>query len=64
MKKVLVLLFLLLFVNIAQAQEWKEVVPGTWVGTSIESVSEGVKRVSVKKLNEYYQNLSPMNEIV
>lgn len=64
MKKVLVLLVLLFFINTAQAQEWKEVVPGTWVGTSVESISADVKRISVKKLNEYYLNLSPMNEIV
>ena len=64
MKKVLVLLVLLFFINTALAQEWKEVVPGTWVGTSVESISADVKRISVKKLNEYYLNLSPMNEIV
>ena len=64
MKKVLVLLILLFFSNISFAQEWKEVIPGTWVGASVESISSDVKRISVKKLNEYYQNLSPMNTVV
>lgn len=64
MKKVLVLLILLFFSNIAFAQEWKEFIPGTWVGGHVDNISSDIKRVYVKKLNEYYQNLSPMNNVI